>query len=129
MPVRRSSNGGWQRVTSSQLQEEERVGGRLNEINATVVPSAPLVVADATKNFTETELINNDTVTTQNTNDECGGSRRFDRDNTHHQQQQHPNWLNEGIRRVRNDQVVYKMHCLTGMAAIGGFLFGYDTGT
>jgi hypothetical protein len=37
-------------------------------------------------------------------------------------------WYLEGVRRVRYDNVQRKMRYLTGTAAIGGFLFGYDTG-
>ena len=36
-------------------------------------------------------------------------------------------WAREGYRRVRSDRVRRRMRWLTGVAAIGGFLFGYDT--
>jgi hypothetical protein len=36
--------------------------------------------------------------------------------------------VSEGMRRVRVDAIQRRMRHLTGVAAMGGFLFGYDTG-
>ena len=43
---------------------------------------------------------------------------------TYQQEGEMSSWAVEGMRRIKEEQVYRRMTFLTGMAAIGGFLFG-----
>ena len=78
----------------------------------------------------DTHLPLNHNISKLNTNgDSSSHSQQEQEQHEQDHQQQQSSWVVEGVRRIRNDHVQRNMTYITGMAAIGVFLFGYDTGT
>jgi hypothetical protein len=111
MPMRKGPNGGWQRVSRQKMndeQEEELVKQQQQDEQQRML-SAGIQVHNAQTYLDDDRLTNTSAEADQ-------------------QQSVEADWAVEARRRVRYDQVQRNMTYLTGIAAIGGFLFGYDTG-
>ena len=117
MPVARAVNGGWRRVSSEQLRQEEVAVHQQERAAARqrIRAGASTQVHSKKQQQPQPQQPQQDV---NGVNNHGGNSNDVAVYN---------DWASEGIRRVRQEKVTRKMHHLTAIAAIGGFLFGYDT--
>jgi hypothetical protein len=117
MPVARAVNGGWRRVSTEQLRQEESV----------VIQQERAAARQCIRAGGSTHVHSKKQHTQQQDNDGVNGNNNNNGNINGDDNDVYNDWASEGIRRVRLEKVTRKMHHLTAIAAIGGFLFGYDT--